>query len=148
MVIKFTLMVIGLLSIWSSTYAQNKIDSWNEFAKTKFDPKFDENLNEYFFAPTFSTSLTTLQGKEITLAGYYVPFAAEKQNYIVISRVPMSQCFFCGGSGPESVAEVFLVKATRKFKVDDQIKVKGRLKLNSKDPDHVNFILTDAVLIE
>ena len=59
----------------------------------------------------------------------------------------MSQCFFCGGGGPESVAEVNFAKDPGRFQVDDLITVKGKLKLNSDDLDHINFILTDAVLI-
>jgi hypothetical protein len=59
----------------------------------------------------------------------------------------MSQCFFCGGGGPESIAEVNFAKEPRKFQVDDLITVKGKLKLNADNLDHVNFILTDAVLV-
>lgn len=59
----------------------------------------------------------------------------------------MSQCFFCGGGGPESIAEVNFAKEPRKFQVDDLITVKGKLKLNAENLDHVNFILTDAVLV-
>jgi hypothetical protein len=60
----------------------------------------------------------------------------------------MSQCFFCGGGGPESIAEVYFNKATPKFKTDDVLKVKGKLKLNTNDVEHVNFILMEAVLIK
>jgi hypothetical protein len=61
----------------------------------------------------------------------------------------MSQCFFCGGGGPESIAEVmFKNNAAPKFQVDDLITVKGKLKLNANDIDHVNFILTEAVLVK
>ena len=59
----------------------------------------------------------------------------------------MSQCFFCGGGGPESVAEVNFATDPGRVKVDDLITVKGKLKLNTEDLDHINFILTDAVLV-
>jgi hypothetical protein len=72
------------------------------FAKTKFDPKYYEKLQEYLFYPTFSPDLKALiEGKDLTVEGYYVPFAAEDGKYIIISKFPMSQCFFCGGAGPE-----------------------------------------------
>jgi hypothetical protein len=86
-------------------------------------------------------------GKEITVEGYYVPFAPEDGNYIIVSKYPMSQCFFCGGGGPESIAEVNFAKGPGKFQVDDLITVKGKLKLNVDNLDHVNFILDDAVLV-
>lgn len=34
------------------------------------------------------------------------------------------------------------------FQVDDLINVKGKLKLNTDDAEHVNFIITDAVLVK
>lgn len=116
-------------------------------AKTKFEPKFDEKLGEYLYYPTFTADIKKLEGKEITLEGFYVPFAPEGDDYIIISKFPMSQCFFCGGGGPESVAEVNFVKDPGRFQVDDLITVRGKLKLNADDLDHINFILTDAVLI-
>ena len=122
-------------------------DSWSEFAKTKFEPKYYEKLGEYLFVPTFSAQLKSMVGKEITVQGYYVPFAPEGDSYIVISKFPMSQCFFCGGAGPESIAEVNFSGKTPTFQVDDLITVKGKLKLNTDDVNHVNFILTDAALV-
>lgn len=123
------------------------VDTWNTFAKTKFEPKFDEKLGEYLFYPKFSEEVKKLQGREVTLEGFYVPFAPEGDNYIILSKYPMSQCFFCGGGGPESVAEVNFAKDPGTFKVDDLITVRGKLKLNADDLDHINFILTNAVLV-
>lgn len=122
-------------------------NTWNLFAKTKFEPKFDEKLGEYLFYPTFPDDIKKLEGKEVTLEGFYVPFAPEDDDYIIVSKFPMSQCFFCGGGGPESVAEVNFIKEPGKFQVDDLITVRGKLKLNSDDLDHINFILTDAILL-
>ena len=130
----------------TAAYSQTA-DAWSLLAKTKFEPKFDEKLGEYLYYPTFTADIKKLEGKEITLEGFYVPFAPEGDDYIIISKFPMSQCFFCGGGGPESVAEVNFVKDPGRFQVDDLITVRGKLKLNSDDLDHINFILTDAVLI-
>ncbi len=131
----------------SISAAQTKTDSWALFAKTKFDPKYYEKIQEYLFYPTFSPDLKALEGKEFTIEGYYVPFAPEDGKYIIISKFPMSQCFFCGGAGPESIAEVNFAKPQSKFQVDDLLMVKGKLKLNTDDMDHVNFIILDAVLV-
>lgn len=143
---KFVLSVV-LVVLASAAFAQAKKDSWSIFAKTKFEPKYVEKLGEYIFYPNFPDDLKTLAGKEITIEGFYVPFAPEDGNYILISKFPMSQCFFCGGGGPESVAEVNFAKNTPKFQVDDLITVRGKLKLNSDDFEHMNFILVDAVLV-
>jgi hypothetical protein len=120
---------------------------WDTFAKTKFEPKYYEKLGEYLFYPTFPADLKALEGKEITMEGFYVPFAPEDGDYIIISKYPMSQCFFCGGGGPESIAEVNFARGQSKFQVDDLITVKGKLKLNADNIDHVNFILVEAVLV-
>lgn len=134
-------LVIGL-----NAYSQT-IDAWNEFAKTKFEPKYYESIGEYLFYPTFPSSLKAMEGKEITMEGYFVPFAPEDGDYVIISKYPMSQCYFCGGGGPESIAEVHFTNPKVKFNIDDLITVKGTLKLNVSDVDHVNFIITDAVLV-
>lgn len=134
--------------IVSTAFSQDKFDAWNEFAKTKFEPKYYEKLGEYLFYPNFPDNIKALEGKEITMEGFYVPFAPEEGNYIILSKYPMSQCFFCGGGGPESIAEVTFKGSTPKFQVDDLITVRGKLKLNANDIDHVNFILLDAVLVK
>jgi uncharacterized membrane protein YcgQ (UPF0703/DUF1980 family) len=145
---KNVLRVMVLMVLTTSLFAQAKPDMWHEFAKTKFEPKYYEKLGEYINNPSFSTELKALEGKEITLEGFYVPFAPENGNYIIVSKFPMSQCFFCGGGGPESIAEVTFKSSPSKFKVDDLVTVRGKLKLNTNDLDHVNFILTDAVLVK
>jgi hypothetical protein len=128
-------------------YSQG-METWNVFAKTRFEPKYEEKVGEYLFYPSFTDEVKKLEGKVITLEGFYVPFAPEGDDYIILSKYPMSQCFFCGGGGPESVAEVNFAKDPGGFKVDDLITVRGKLKLNSDDLDHINFILTDAVLVK
>lgn len=145
---KRSLLLIACLCLLAAgrVFAQ-KPDSWNDFAKTKFEPKYHEKLGEYLFYPSFSAELKALEGKEITIQGFYVPFAPEDGEYIIISKYPMSQCFFCGGGGPESIAEVNFAKNPGKFQVDDLITVKGKLKLNADNVDHVNFILDQAVLV-
>jgi hypothetical protein len=144
---KHLIVLVILSSMITISAAQTKTDSWALFAKTKFDPKYYEKIQEYLFYPTFSPDLKALEGKEITIEGYYVPFAPEDGKYIIISKFPMSQCFFCGGAGPESIAEVNFAKPQSKFQVDDLLMVKGKLKLNTDDMDHVNFIILDAVLV-
>ena len=38
------------------------METWNVFAKTKFEPKFDEKLGEYLFYPTFPDDVKKLEG--------------------------------------------------------------------------------------
>ena len=144
---RITLILFSTLVMATAGLAQDKTDRWNDFAKTKFEPKFNDKLGEYLFHPNFPADLKALEGKEITIEGFYVPFAPEEGEYIILSKYPMSQCFFCGGGGPESIAEVNFAKTPGKFQVDDLITVKGKLRLNTDNTDHLNFIIDQAVIV-
>lgn len=123
-------------------------DGWTLFAKTKFETKYNEKAAEYFMMPVFPADLKAFIDKEINLEGYYLPIDVEGNAYIILSKFPYSQCFFCGGAGPETIAEVSFKTKHDKFEADQFIRVKGKLKLNEADLEHGNFILTEAVLIE
>jgi hypothetical protein len=139
-------VVVGLF-ITANGVAQVKTNLWDLFAKTKFESKFDEKIGEYLFYPNFSADLKTMAGKEVTLQGYYVPFTPEGEKYVILSKYPMSQCFFCGGGGPESVAEINFGKDSPDFDIDDLVTVKGKLRLNTESLDHLKFILDQAVFV-
>jgi hypothetical protein len=144
---KRILTSLALILVSIGLFAQSKVDPWNEFAKTKFESKYYEKLGEYLFHPSFPAEIKAMVGKDLTIEGFYVPFSPEEGAYIVISKFPMSQCYFCGGGGPESVVEVNFAKDPGKFQVDDLITVKGKLRLNTDDLDHLFFILDQAVLV-
>lgn len=65
---------------------------------------------------------------------------------LVLSKYPYSQCFFCGMAGPESIAEVQLAGKRPKFRTDKTYTFTGKLKLNERDMEHLNFILVGAIL--
>ncbi|MEI9920598.1 MAG: hypothetical protein WDO14_17670 [Bacteroidota bacterium] len=130
-----------------SISANAQPEGWTLFAKTKFDAKYNDKTAEYALMPTFSEDLKALVGKEITLEGYYLPIDVEGGQYVIISKFPYSQCFFCGGAGPESIAEVYF-KDKHKFEADQYIRIKGKLKLNGGDSDHGNFMVEGAELME
>jgi hypothetical protein len=137
-----------LMLATTAVFAQTKTDMWNEFAKTKFEPKYYEKMGEYIFYPTFSPELKSMEGKEFTVEGFYVPFAPEDGNYVILSKLPMSQCFFCGVGGPETIIEVNFKGGLPRFNNDDLVTVKGKLKLNADNIDHMNFIMTEAVVVK
>ncbi len=121
-------------------------DGWDLLARVKFESKFIKEANGYFLVPVFDQKISSFAGTEIKLKGYYMPMETEK-NQVIISRYPYSSCFFCGGAGPESIAEALLKAKSPKLKIDQIITVKGKLKLNDKDVNHMNFILVDAEII-
>lgn len=126
--------------------AQPKPDGWGLFATVQFKPKFFEAYNEYFLFPEFNNSIKAREGQVIELTGHYLPMDFPNRHVVIISKFPYAACFFCGGAGPESVAEIHFHEKPPKFKADQIITVKGILQLNSTDVDHMNFILKQAVL--
>lgn len=131
----------------SVAFAQNgEVNGWPAFARVKFESKFFKEQNEYFLVPMFDQRINSLAGTEITLKGYYLPFDLPK-NQLIISKNPYASCFFCGGSGPESVAETVLKSKAPKLKVDQIITIKGKLKLNGTDINHMTFILENAEIL-
>lgn len=135
-----------LLSAGISAAAQTP-EGWALFAKTKFETKFDEKAAEYFLFPVFSPEAKSTSGKEVSIEGYYMPITIEGDAYIILSKYPYSQCFFCGAAGPETICEVKFKEKQGKFELDQYVRVKGKLKLNEADVDHTNFILEDAVMV-
>ena len=133
----------------TSSSAIGQVEGWSAFAKTKFETKYNQAAAEYFMMPIFPADLKALIGKEVSLEGYYMPIDVDGNAYIILSKFPFSQCFFCGGAGPETIAEVtFKVKPSFKFEADQFIRVKGKVKLNETDLEHGNFLVVDAVLVE
>lgn len=78
------------------------------------------------------------------IKGYVIPVS---QNLYVLSVKPMAACFFCGGSGPESILQLNFATKNR-FKTDQIITVKGKFKLNPDNVDDLSYILDDASLIQ
>src|SRR3954470_3799106 len=140
-------LLLPLLFISASSLFAQTTDTWTSFAKTKFEAKYNDKAAEYFLYPGFPDELKNQVGKEVSLEGYYLPIEVEGNAYIILSKFPYSQCFFCGGAGPESIAEVTFKTKQEKFTMDQFIRVKGKLKLNEGDIDHGNFILEEAALI-
>ncbi|MCB9267631.1 MAG: DUF3299 domain-containing protein [Lewinellaceae bacterium] len=123
--------------------AQEKID-WELLAKVRFKTEYIEDLGAYYLKPKFSGAVASLEGREVILSGYFIPFN-EQQMFFVLSRYPFSSCYFCGAAGPESVVELQLkLEALRKFRMDERLTFKGTLLLNANDLDHCNYILKNA----
>lgn len=122
-------------------------NGWLIFEKVKYTEKFYKEVNEYYLTPFFDTKIRVYENQEIVLKGHFIPLDLEEKNVIILSKYPYSACFFCGGAGPESVAEIRFREKPPKFKADQIIQVSGKLKLNDRDINHMNFILTDASVV-
>ena len=120
---------------------------WLLFGKTKFEQKLNKQFGAYFYYPQFGAELLALQGKPVTLKGFYIPLETSNSKTLILSKYPMEACFFCGGAGPESVAVVYLSSPpSKRPKLDQIVQVRGILQLNATNVEEMTFILKNAVI--
>ena len=122
------------------------ISGWEHFENTRFKWEWSDEYETKIEIPIFDQALLQQNGTTITLTGYYIPMEIEGST-IVISKNTFASCFFCGGAGPETVAEIQLRSKHRGLKADQFVSVKGKLKLNQYDYEHLVFMLVDAEII-
>ncbi len=133
------LTVVNLLAVITF-----QVSGWEIFSNTRFEWQYVEKLGLQAEIPIFDDKIKALEGKEITITGYFLPIDIDG-NRIIISKLPYASCFFCGGGvGLESVAEVQFEKKQPPFDMDELLTVKGRLKLNKDEYGHLVFILTHS----
>lgn len=134
---------LSLFFIFSSffIFSQQKV-TWEDLSLIKFSKKYAIEDNSATLYPIFLKPVKKLEGKRITVEGYFLDLLNQKNVYI-LSKGPMAACFFCGVGGPETAMEIVFDKK-QPFKTDDIISVTGVLKLNANDVEHFNYILTDC----
>ena len=146
--IKIIVKIVLISLLFSFKMVEEPLSiTWKNLKDVKFKKKYFEDVGMVFLVPSFGESVKKLEGKEVTIKGYMIPTDVSGENY-VISANPMSSCFFCGGSGPESMVEVNFKKKKNHFKTDEIRTIKGVLKLNEMDIEHMNFILNKAEIID
>ena len=143
-----SLVIILLITGLFSSAIQAQSLGWQAFAQVKSETKFFKNEGVYVVTPKFDEKIRSLEGMYFSLRGYYIPTEVHSDKWIVMSKVPMSQCFFCGGSGPESIAMINFKGKAPKFKTDQVITVRGKLRLNDSNLDELNFILDESEMVE
>lgn len=134
--------------IFGSSFTIREDNMWALFAKTRFIEKLNREFGTYFLYPKFPDELKAFEGKTVTISGFYIPLDINDSNLAVVSKFPMAECFFCGGSGPESIVVAYLKKKPgKRIKTDEIVTIRGKLKLNEDDIEELNFILLDAEFV-
>lgn len=143
---KRLIFILLILGVTTSAFAQEK-NMWKTLSNVTVEKSFDEILSIDVEHYNFASQVKALNGKEISLEGWMIPLDELRgENYFVLSSLPFANCFFCGGAGPETVAEVFSKKEV-KF-TEKKVKVTGVLTLNSDDPLRLMYILNDVEVQE
>ncbi|GHB40112.1 hypothetical protein GCM10008106_21620 [Mongoliitalea lutea] len=144
---KLLMAAIASFLLVGATIAQDP-DMWALFSKTRFVEKLNREFGMYFLYPRFPDELKEIEGKTVTVSGFYIPLDMNNSNIAIVSKFPMAECFFCGGAGPESIVVGYLKnKPNKRFKTDEIVKIRGKLKLNEDDIEELNFILIDAEFV-
>lgn len=135
------ILILFIVFVANTLCLAQKNITWKDLSNVTFTDKYFPEYDAVFLHPTFSDEVKALEGKVLTITGYFLNMDPEKQFY-VLSKGPMSSCFFCGVGGPETAIELQF-KSDPKFKTDDIITVTGKLKLNSEDVRHFNYIFIE-----
>ena len=142
---------ICFLICYSSICMEAQIrNDWKLFETVEFKETFDEEFQMNMLKPAFSEEILAREGEEIVLLGYIVASTEIEEDYegIIFSKYPFENCYFCGGAGPETVAQIEFDPEAHTFKLGNAYGFKGILELNKSDHSKLTFILRDAELYD
>ena len=123
--------------------------NWPDLAIPDYRTEFNEEIQQEVSIPLFRDEVKRLHGQLVLIEGFYIPFEAEEsdETFYILSQYPNSQCFFCGGAGPDTVMDLMMKSPPGHLKMDDRVTFKGRLRVNDSDVMYLNYILDDAELV-
>ena len=137
-------ILVGLLGFFTFSASAQFFDSAENW-QSMSDVKYEKSQDEYgeIYVPSFGGKVRQMEGQTISLKGFIIPFEGMfEPKHIILSSLPIAACFFCGGSGPETVAEAYLTEEINY--TSKPVTVTGVLTLNDTDYDQLMYILKDA----
>ena len=142
--IQTAILAIGIMILGQVAVLAQTQNVWRSLSEVSY--KISEDQFGELYVPVFSDNIKKLEGKIVEADGYIIPFEGMfKPEHIILSSLPLAECFFCGSGGPETVMEAEMSKPIKY--TSNRVKVRGKLTLNSKDPEKLMSILTDATLV-
>lgn len=142
--LKIAFLALTITIITQSDLFAQAQNVWRSLSEVSY--KISEDQFGELYIPIFSANITKLEGKVVEADGYIIPFEGMfKPEHIILSSLPLAECFFCGSGGPETVMEVMLTNPIKY--TSNRVKVRGKLTLNSKDPEKLMYILQNATLV-
>lgn len=138
------LLLLGHLLLFTCSISAQFEDSSKNW-KTMTEVKYEKSQDEYgeIYVPKFGDELKKMEGKQVSLKGFIIPFEGMfAPQHIILSSLPIAACFFCGGSGPETVAEAYLKEEIQY--TSKPVTVIGTFILNNTDYNQLMYILKDA----
>ncbi len=118
--------------------------TWSLLAKIDYQKKPNKTYGEVMF-PVINPKLKATNKKEVVMSGFIIPIDAK--NY-ALSKNVFAACFFCGKSGPESIAGIKFKGATPRLKTDQYVTIKGIFRYNDSDVEDWIYHIENAVITE
>jgi len=137
-------LFLTLLFLPLFAFAQDDRTVWRNLADVSYVEKnVDGQKMEH---PVFGREAKKIDGVEVTVRGYILPYEISGTNKFIFSAYPNSSCYFCGGAGPETVIEVASIKKI--FYSAKPVLIKGRIKLNADNLDHMMYMMESAERVD
>ena len=111
------------------TSVANDTLTWKMLGDIKYTRKKHATYGEVEF-PQVNMKLKTMQKKTVYMSGFIVPI--DNKSY-ALSKNVFAACFFCGKSGPETIAGIKFKGTTPKLKTDTYVTLKGTFRYNETD---------------
>ena len=154
--IKLSLALVVFISMMSfsdskTTTAKSLVETsiandtltWKMLGDIKYTRKKHATYGEVEF-PQVNMKLKTMQKKTVYMSGFIVPI--DNKSY-ALSKNVFAACFFCGKSGPETIAGIKFKGTTPKLKTDTYVTLKGTFRYNETDVEDWIYHIEDAVII-
>ena len=127
-----------------STTVTNDTLTWKLLGDIKYIRKKHATYGEVEFTQV-NMKMKMMQKKTVFMSGFIVPI--DNKNY-ALSKNVFAACFFCGKSGPETIAGIkFKGGAFPKLKTDTYVTLKGTFRYNESDVEDWIYHIEDAVIV-
>ena len=126
------------------TSVANDTLTWKMLGDIKYTRKKHATYGEVEF-PQVNMKLKTMQKKTVYMSGFIVPI--DNKSY-ALSKNVFAACFFCGKSGPETIAGIKFKGATPKLKTDTYLTIKGTFRPNENDVEDWIYNCDNAEIVK
>lgn len=140
-------IVLIVFAFGFSAQAQTVKATGAKLWKTLEEIDYEITKDEYgdLYVPVFSENIKAIQGELVEVDGFIIPFEGMfKPEQLILSALPISECFFCGSGGPETVMEITMKKGEKVKYTTKRVKIRGKLVLNRDNPDKLMYQLEEA----
>lgn len=116
---------------------------WGVLADVTYRKKWSKEMGMDYMYPVFGEKVKKLQAKDLYITGFIVPIDISGGHY-ALSQNPYASCFFCGGSGPESIISLKFKYGARHYDTDEYLTIRGTMALNDSNVNDFIYIFKNV----